>query len=184
MSEELIVKECAPTLAWLKTGSISSCQYESTTSLFRELAELNSRLSAKGVRIVLLSLSNDRALIYLYRPFCLRKDFLETDRATLLTEFGYEATIPNRCLSRLIHKIRTKTSFPHEIGLFLGYPTEDVLGFIKNKAKDYKHVGCWKVYGNSFEALKKFKNYEKCRKIYEKCFFAGSSLEKLTVKTK
>ena len=37
-------------------------------------------------------------------------------------------------------------AFPHEIGLFLGYPFEDVMGFIENKGENYLCSGCWKVY--------------------------------------
>lgn len=41
-----------------------------------------------------------------------------------------------------------KDGFPHEVGLFLGYPLDDVTGFIEQKGKNYKCCGIWKVYGN------------------------------------
>ena len=34
-----------------------------------------------------------------------------------------------------------KGAFPHEIGLLLGYPVEDVLGFIRHQGKNYLYTG-------------------------------------------
>ena len=36
----------------------------------------------------------------------------------------------------------------------LGYPAEDVQGFIENETKECKCVGCWKVYGDEEKAKK------------------------------
>ena len=78
-------------------------------------------------------------------------------------------------------RLKNDDEFPHEIGLFLGYPPEDVLGFIKNGAENCKRLGCWKVYGDEENALKTFKKYEKCTEIYSKLWNNGRSLERLTV---
>ena len=54
-------------------------------------------------------------------------------------------------------------SFPHEIGIFLGYPAEDVRGFVENGGCNYKLCGCWKVYGSVESARRKFAAYDRCR---------------------
>ncbi|MBQ7128480.1 MAG: DUF3793 family protein, partial [Clostridia bacterium] len=71
--------------------------------------------------------------------------------------------------------------FPHEVGLFLGYPPEDVKGFIENNAKCSKCVGCWKVYGDEEKAKKCFENYKKCTRIYKELYLKGKTIERLTV---
>lgn len=38
--------------------------------------------------------------------------------------------------------------FPHEMGILLGYPVEDVEGFIINNGKNELYTGYWKVYDN------------------------------------
>ena len=51
--------------------------------------------------------------------------------------------------------------FPHEVGLFLSHPPEEVKGFIAHRANDFKCAGLWKVYGNEEKArslLAKYKN--------------------------
>ncbi len=66
----------------------------------------------------------------------------------LLKELGYKSDNADLCVVRLINRVRSSAEFPHEIGIFLGYPPEDVRGFIENSAKKCKCNGCWKVYGN------------------------------------
>ena len=56
--------------------------------------------------------------------------------------------------------INTK-NFPHEIGVFLGYPLDDVIGFIEHKP--YYLVGDWKVYQNVNEAKKQFDVFKQAK---------------------
>jgi hypothetical protein len=73
--------------------------------------------------------------------------------------------------------------FPHEIGFFLGYPPDDVLGFIRQKGKNYKYRGLWKVYGDVNRAINLFQRYENCRKNC-KNYLNGWQLESGKNKTK
>lgn len=181
MSEDLIIKHCSPTLAGLKTGNMFSCPYQDTPTLFREIRRLNQRLKVKGLCMIPLHISPKRALLYLYRPLRLQKDLSDTFAAEILKKHGYPTTQASACLATLIGKIRHLEDFPHEIGLFLGYPPEDVYGFIENKACKYKCSGCWKVYGDAELAQKRFEQYKKCTKIYCAQWEKGQPLEKLTV---
>lgn len=38
--------------------------------------------------------------------------------------------------------------FPHEIGIFLGYPLKDVLGFMGYGNKEFVEVCSWRIYGD------------------------------------
>ena len=65
MSEEILVRHCAPTLAGMKTGSMFTSAYENETALREELRSFNRSFAAKGLRIVPLRCSGNRALLYL-----------------------------------------------------------------------------------------------------------------------
>ena len=78
-------------------------------------------------------------------------------------------------------RMREQDEFPHEIGLFLGYPPEDVRGFIENGARGCKCVGCWKVYGDAETARETFAKYKKCTDVYRARYAEGRSVERLTV---
>ena len=77
--------------------------------------------------------------------------------ARLLEQYGYDRTQPlDQKLERLRQRMETSKQFPHEIGLFLGYPVEDVVGFIHQKGQNFKLSGPWKVYGDVERAKKSF----------------------------
>ena len=49
--------------------------------------------------------------------------------------------------------------FPHEMGILLGYPVEDVEGFILHKGGSYLCNGYWKVYYNVSQKQRTFRWY-------------------------
>lgn len=181
MSEDHLVRYCSPTLAGIKTGSIFSCSYASEAALRQTIRDLNRRLGPRGLRLLPLRISEKKALIYVYRPASLRRDLSNEAAHRLLSENGYSAGSCENCILQLIRRMRQQESFPHEIGLFLGYPPEDVEGFMRNNACGCKCVGCWKVYGNEEAARRRFDQIKKCNQIYQKCWEKGSALERLAV---
>ena len=181
MPDEMIIRHCAPTLAGMKTGNMFTYHFKDALELRETVRRLNTLLKGKGIRVLPLRYQKNCALIYLYRPSKLSKD-LENDVArTILTECGYCVNSPKCLIRNLIARLNSCSDFPHEIGLFLGYPPEDVLGFIQNQARDYKCVGCWKVYGDEEKAKKTFEQYKKCTNTYCRCYMQGKSVERLTV---
>lgn len=181
MSDEFIIRHCSPTLAGLKTGNLFNCPYTDKEELLRSLRSLNRRLRPKGVRIIPMNLFDNKVLLYLYRPNRLKHDLEETQIASLLAEYGYAVDHPGKCVVQLSRRLRGMGQFPHEIGLFLSYPVEDVCGFMKSPGEGYKCIGCWKVYGDEQRAKKQFAKFQKCTNIYCAQAAQGKSIEQLTV---
>lgn len=165
MSEDILVANCAPTLAGLKTANMFSAEYESRDEIRLALRRLNAVLVPRGMRIVALRYMSSRALLYLYRPEELRRDLSDSEAREILTGCGYPCKHAEACLAHLVGRLRKGGDFPHEVGLFLGYPPEDVKGFIENKADGCKMIGCWKVYGDLESAKEKFASYERCTRM-------------------
>lgn len=61
------------------------------------------------------------------------------------------------------HSYWEADDFPHEIGIFLGYPLADVTGFIKNKGRNYLLCGMWKVYRQEETAATAFQYYRRMK---------------------
>lgn len=181
MPEDYLIRHCAPTLAGIKTGSIFLCPYESPQALRDALRRVNRSLGPKGLRVLPLRCSGTKALIYLYRPGRLAADLEDAEAAGLLQSQGYCTENCGKCVAQLIQRLREQPDFPHEIGLFLGYPPEDVKGFIEQGADACKFTGCWKVYGDEETARKKFAQYRKCTRIYREQWAKGRAIERLTV---
>ena len=153
MSEELVVRCCASTLASLKTGSLFNCKCSSREELYEKIRNLNKRMCRKGLRIMPLRFHSGTALVYVYQSKKRQKDLMNETACRLLNDHGYPCGQPTHCLIRLKERLEQNTVFPHEIGLFLGYPPEDVDGFIHRK-DEAKCSGCWKVYGDVENAKK------------------------------
>ena len=182
MSEELFVRQCAPTLAGIKTGNIFCTAYEDKQELLLQVRSINQRLREKGLCLLPLRFREKQVLLYLYRPGRLRADLKNELAREMLGKAGYAAKSPERCVGTLIQRLQNEAEFPHEIGLFLSYPPEDVQGFIENHARGFKLSGLWKVYGDEAYARAAFAKYKKCTDIYCQLWRSGSSLEQLTVR--
>ena len=180
MSEEYLVKKGAPTLAGLKSANLFSCAYGSKKSLFREIAAINRVIVKKGLRLIPLRFRGGRALLYLYRPAMLGRDLARPEAALLLKEAGYPEPGRNRCLAELTRRLRQGGGFPHEIGLFLSYPAEDVRGFIEQGAAGSTYRGAWQVYGNVTRAQSLFAAYKNCTARWVDRYHRGVPLEALT----
>ncbi len=181
MSTELLIQCCAPTLAGIKTGSIYSCPYETQEELLHELRGLNRILSPRGLRILPLRFGKGRALLYLFRPEELVYDLQCPCAQKILSNAGYGDLRLGSCMRCLIERLQKREGFPHEIGLFLSYPPEDVQGFIDNRARNYKRICAWKVYGDEEKAQRTFEKYKKCTESYCRSYRAGMKLEELAV---
>ena len=149
----------------------------------RDLQAFNRRFQCKGLRVVPLRYRGKKALLYVYRPAKLAEDLCHETAKNILERHGYVPTLPGKCVSCLRRKLQTDADFPHEIGLFLGYPPSDVRAFMQHQCEGCKAVGCWKAYGNEEEAQRTFDLYKACTKCYCRQYARGRKLSELAVAT-
>lgn len=182
MSEDNLVFHCAPTLAGIKNGSLFTSDYTSKRETEAAMRSLNLRLASKGLRVLPLRYSDKKVLVYVYRPGGLARDLEKKGAREILARSGYTSADPTKTVAELSRRFSSSTDFPHEIGLFLSYPPEDVLGFMEKGGRDSKCVGTWKVYGDEEAARRTFSNYKRCTEDYCRAYRSGGkSLEQLTV---
>ena len=178
---EKLVRNCAATLANLKTGSLFSYSCSDECDVCAEIRELNHLLVKKGLRLIPVTKRKKCVLIYLYRVKSLSNDFLNTQTQELLKRLGYSFSRPELCIKHLIEKMKTDQEFPHEIGLFLGYPPGDVEGFIRHGAQNCLLCGKWKVYQEPEKAAELLRSFKKCESCYIRNYNKGWDLERLVV---
>ena len=178
--EETVIRMAAPTLAGIKTGSLFPYYYERREALGSEMGRLNRLLISRGLRLVLLRLTDRSALLYLFRPSELEQDLRDSTACELLSCAGYPCPNGRACLWHLLKRFQVSDGFPHEIGLFLSYPPEDVKGFLTNR-DNYKAICLWKVYGDEEKARHICARYQKCTECYCRMWQKGCRLEQLAV---
>lgn len=190
MFEQELIEHCSPTLASIKAASLFTYTYKSLNELYLRVVYWNSKMKRKGITFDILSenVGVNKALIYVYRRADLEKILNREDIKKFLLQQGYLAddgiNVSVNCeniILQLKKKFEKLNQFPHEIGIFLGYPIGDVKGFIENHGCNCKCTGYWKVYCNEEEATKTFRKYKKCRDIYMNLWISGRSVMQLTV---
>ena len=180
--EHSLIEHGAPTLAGLKTANLFPVKAEGEDVILA-LRRVNRILNRKGMRAIPLKKKKDSILLYLFRPERLEEDLRQLETACMLEEMGYPCGRMEQCISCLIRHLKEDESFPHEIGLFLGYPPSDVRSFMHSQREGVKCTGCWKAYSNQEEAERTFEKYRKCTLAYQREMKKGRSLESLAVKT-
>ena len=118
MSEKVLIENCSPTMAGLKTGSLFSCEFKSREELFENVRSLNVRLVPRGVRMVPVKFMGNRVLIYMYRPKKLSKDLCDSTALSILSTKLYPTQNVQSCVAELIKRLNTQEEFPHEIGFW------------------------------------------------------------------
>lgn len=182
--EETLIAHASPTLAGLKTANLFRMTPEDGFCFGRQFKRWKRALASYGLGLVILQgcWSAKSYLLYLYRDQELRNTLLAPENADFLHSMGYtHLEDPRRCLDLLASRLEGKDDFPHEIGVFLGYPLEDVKGFISNKGQNYTCCGCWKSYGDPTLAQQGFKQFRKCTEIYLHQYRLGVPFTRLIV---
>lgn len=181
MPEETIISYCSPTLAGIKTANLFSLKVKSKQEGLDIARTLNKAIKAKGLCAIPLRYHKNAMQIYLYRPNKLQKDLSDPIAKKILMQKGYPCANMGKCICKLIQNITCSKTFPHEIGLFLGYPPSDVECFMNHSRTGVQCVGCWKAYSNKEAAENTFANYKNCTMQYKEAFKHGKTLAQLAV---
>lgn len=181
MPNDMVVLNCSPTLAGIKTANMFSVSVEDEATFRESICELNGMLVPRGIRMIPLRHCDGKALLYVYRPDRLANDLSDELATQILNQKKYPTKDHHQCVMELIRRLQREKDFPHEIGLFLGYPPEDVQGFIENDAKNAKYIGTWKVYGDVEKARRTFEQYKECTRAYWNSYRKHNSIDRLIV---
>ena len=181
--EAVLVRQCAPTLAGMKPGSIFCFNHSPLEVSRQKVCQWNKQLAPFGltVQILLERPGSSSVIVFVYRHDRLEQMLSDDAYQSFLAEAGYERTNLDGLLEQLSYRLRTQPEFPHEIGVFLGYPLRDVIGFIENHGRNFTCCGFWKSYGDPAEMQVCFACYRRCIQTYVAMFEQGIPIERLAV---
>ena len=158
----------APTIKGIKAACLINFRRggEDIKTLWKQNAD--GWLNPLGVQWLLLNENgsgNKNALVLIYRRELLSRALGCDGACEILKSCGYPLGNLDGCLECLRKKFScgcTGSCFPHEIGLFLDYPPDDVKCFMENKkCENHLRNGYWKVYGNVRKAERTFRKYRR-----------------------
>lgn len=179
--ESKLIQYCSPTLASLKSANLFTVVTQDIGYLNKEVKRLNVLLAERGIKITVLLVRDSSVLVYVYRENVLKHQLAAEKVGDFLAEFGYDNVSVDYAIEKLKDRIFSQDNFPHEIGVFLDYPLDDIKAFIDNKGKNFRHCGYWKVYSNFEESLQKFADFDRCKELYKQMWQNGSTIRQLAL---
>lgn len=172
-----LAMQCAPCLAGIKVSNLLIVPNDIASDVVKLFHNNNE------VSFFVLGKTKEKTTFLLFRRKELL-DYLDTKEVKeLLFMLGYR--IFN--FDYLLHSLRIRyekymkdsISFPHEMGLLLGYPAEDVYGFIANKGQNFLLCGYWKVYANVSQKQKMFEEYNRAKETMIRYVSNGTNIVEL-----
>ena len=133
--DELLAFHCAPALTGIKPANLVSCPTASMPVVAPLLADYTEQFADKGIAFEVLCHCAARTLVLVYQPQQLEDLLQKQAISCYLQELGYKSGSVHSLLRQLGAKISCSQDFPHEIGIFLGYPLADIQALLKIKAR-------------------------------------------------
>lgn len=152
--------QCAPVITGLKLSNllmVDRCCAGKVEHMLRETGFCCNRVME----------TTDRTAILVYDFSRLQSYLLQSAVGWMMGKFGYHdlrvEVVLERFRQRYESYLQAGCEFPHEMGLLLGYPPEDVWGFVVNKGENALYTGYWKVYAGTEQKRSLFHQFECAR---------------------
>jgi hypothetical protein len=168
--QNILAIHSSPAICGIKASNLINLKI--TDELYEEIEELNK----KYPNLCFYVLKNDgkNALILVYRKKVLERYLFKEENRAFLNSIGYETESVELILLSLRERME-EDSFPHEIGVFLGYDLSDIKSFIEGKVCLY--VGYWKVYSKVEEKMEIFDKHTRCNNAVMRMIDKGYPIE-------
>ena len=158
--EMQIAFHCAPLIVGLKLSNLLMLKD-------KDLDRAANILKRAGISYFVVAAANGKAAVLLFDRERLEAYLRKEKVWKIFQDMGYQ----DNCMGKILYAFRVRYEgylmqnweFPHEMGLLLGYPVEDVEGFIRNGGENSLYIGYWKVYENLSEKILLFNKFEKAR---------------------
>ena len=174
--EVQLLLQCAPMIAGLKASNLLIIASEN---------EADARRILNGTKISCARLArmDKKTTMLIYHEQWVKEYLASREVSELLRVLGYEG----KGFYEVLHSVRKKYrsymkkegEFPHELGLLLGYPAEDVKGYMDNKGRNYLCTGYWQVYADPASKLNLFQKFELARGRLIRAIFDGKEIQEL-----
>ena len=168
--------QCAPVITGIKIANlliVSQC----------DEADVRRTLKKSGIIYYRLLRMENKTTFLLFHRFQLAAYLQDPDVQRILKADGYEDLSLGGILRTFQMRYQThmydRVGFPHEMGLLLGYPVEDVEGFIRYKGQKALYAGYWKVYKDVPAKICTFEAYELAKETLIRMLDMGYDMKEI-----
>lgn len=120
-------------------------------------------LRDNNIKLREIKKQNERVQVLFYHTTALNNALCNNANLKFLRSLGYpEQYSVEGYVDFLVNRLNRK-DFPHEIGIFLGYPFKDVLGYIGHPSLKLVNINGWRIYGNDKLSNKRYQSFVQAR---------------------
>jgi len=178
-----IATQCAPLICGVKISNlliVENIEFDNISHIFENTS----------IVIHKLYMDESKSILLLYNYKEVESYLNEKSISQFMKEHGYNTLKIEDILDKISKRFKSfkdsknhkdNAEFPHELGIILGYPIWDVIGFIKNKGGNSLYTGYWKVYKNLEQANETFLKYERAKETVMKNVMKGISFYPITL---
>lgn len=168
--------QCAPLLTGIKVSNLLIVNYHNKNAVI-------DMFDKTMISHYVLVETMEKVVFLLYRKENLQEYLNRYDVNVLMTQYGYKSQrllkVLKKFSMRYCYYMNYGGKFPHEMGLILGYPVDDVKGFIENEGKEFLYIGYWKVYSDLQETIELFKKYNRAKELLIQLVKQGTSIRSI-----
>ena len=173
--DQMMIHFCAPTLCEIKPGNLFFVKnHDFSESNFEQWKK---SLFLRGFISFAIRISENSIGILVCNVCWVRKILGDIAVHSYLFEKGYQCGGIFDFVNDFTYRLHTIQGFPHEIGVVLGYPVEDVIEFENHKGQNCKYCGYWRSYSDPEHAKRCNCNYKTCCGFCERLYNEGYSLD-------
>ncbi|MGO5064727.1 DUF3793 family protein [Clostridium sporogenes] len=158
----LLLYLIAPTLDGVKPSTIVTLSTSGKNLDLLWCRYKEEFLSLYKISYIELKKTDKCTTILFYHKKALNNVLYNKYNLEFLQEIGYKDLSSEKSFLLKL-KSRFKDTCPHEIGIFLGIPIEEVKSFMENPKRECIYCGYWKVYNNIQKAKEQFTTYDRSR---------------------
>lgn len=175
--EKMLAIHCAPVLKKKKVANMFHIERNKFMNINDLVISYNQKLNKKGLFIRLFQSQCPRITIYVYCYDWLKSLLTQYEIRRFLIHYEYPIKNIDETLQYLDQRLTFYHEYPHEIGIFLGYPLCDVKGFINHSP--CLCYGYWKVYDNEENTKHLFHLYDLCQQEVLSAMHCGQCIEQI-----
>lgn len=180
---QIFIRSSSPSVCGLKPVNLFTVSSEIFSAEI--LREWQIIVKEQELTVSAFKISDRTTMLFIYNKKWIQ-EIIENPAVVLyLEKKGYSSIQDtNKTIQDLFSRLKSKKDFPHEVGIFLGYPFDDVIKFEEHQGKSCKYCGYWKAYCNPEKAKECCNRFRECSQMCAKWFDEGYSIPQIVKKYK
>ena len=177
---QIIIRSSSPTFCNIKAANMFFVKNEIFSK--KDFDAWKETFFSYGLMAFSAQISETSTAIIVLNVCWVRKILADVFVQAYLSEKEYHTSSAFDFVEELFFRMKNNSGFPHEVGVILGYPVEDVIEFENHQGHDCKYCGSWKSYSDIENAKDCHCRFTECSRLCKQWYDEGYSINQIITK--